>query len=565
MLKKFGTKGDGIADDTLKIQEAIDYCANNRLILVFPFGTYNVSTLTLKTGIVGLQSYGAVIKANAKSGEGVIASTLSSKVSDYFVDGFSIDCNGLGRRGFFGNGNRIRITNNNIYGLNNSTNSEQGIRFFKSSSYNTVKDNTITLGMDVPFGTFPSLAGIHFSGTPSSLYAGLDIGDNIIQGTDLCTHNLISGNVVEGGTHGIHLIASNNNIISDNLMKNQTHRNIILSPLASYNKVDNNQCSEFGSAGIHIAYGSSNNMISGNNLYSSGALMIASSGGEGAIQSYVHSKNNTIIGNNIYAKTTKYGIYSAIHCNGLVVKGNVVEGGLRASIAIESDWNSTLLPEELYGRPNYEPPINPSWISWDNGKNFENITIKDNTIQSLTTGYANCGIYIAQSQNAIMSCLVVEGNVINSLDNSGKDFYVYVKDPAKFTNNNVRFNTITPMEILHVTFTNPDIKLISYDGNNWQNRILTIATPTNVLDISKTNYIILNASMTIDTIKGILVDTLSSTPRIIILKLSIGVVLKHNNSNMRLRGDADITATSGNHIVTLIAISGVLFETSRNF
>jgi len=50
-VKDFGAAGDGIADDRLPIQKAIDDAvANDRGGILFPSGTYRVSRVTVPGG-----------------------------------------------------------------------------------------------------------------------------------------------------------------------------------------------------------------------------------------------------------------------------------------------------------------------------------------------------------------------------------------------------------------------------------------------------------------------------------------------------------------------------------
>lgn len=561
-VKDFGVKGDG-TDETTKIQEASDYCAANKKILAFPAGIYGVSTILPKEGIIGYWSLGATLKAIvARSGEGMIASNLTTQVNNYFIKGFTFDCNGLSRRAVFAYGSKIKVVDNVIFGLDNPTNSEQAIRFYWDSSNNLIENNHITLGIDQPFGTFPSLIGINITGKYTSVYAGLDTGTDVPSPTNVSMYNTVRNNTIIGGTHGVSLMAAEHNKVYGNTLERQTHRNIILSPQASHNKIFNNDCINFGSAGVHLAYGSSDNKISDNKMFSDGTFMIGS-GGEGAIQAYVHCKNNQIVDNKIYTRSTRYGIYTAIHCNGTNIQGNEVDGGLLAGVAVESDWQSPIPSIEKYGRPNYISPPNPSWTTWDNGKKMEYITVKGNTIYRNQLGMTNCGIYIGQSQNAQLNNLVIDDNTIHSANTSGDDFYVFVNDDTKFNNNIIKRNDATPLEVLQITFTNKNIKLLSYENNNWQNRLNSISVATNILDISKADNHTFNVACTIDTIEGIMVDSSVITTRKIMLKLYPGVVITHNSAKIRLQGDTNFTATSSNQIMEFVVISGILFEKSR--
>lgn len=50
-VKDFGAKGDSVTDDTLAIQNATDYCFNNKKRLFFPAGKYRItSTISVKLG-----------------------------------------------------------------------------------------------------------------------------------------------------------------------------------------------------------------------------------------------------------------------------------------------------------------------------------------------------------------------------------------------------------------------------------------------------------------------------------------------------------------------------------
>lgn len=52
-IKSFGAKGDGVSDDTLSIQQAIDYCkSNSKSILFFPEGNYAISNKIIAAGFI---------------------------------------------------------------------------------------------------------------------------------------------------------------------------------------------------------------------------------------------------------------------------------------------------------------------------------------------------------------------------------------------------------------------------------------------------------------------------------------------------------------------------------
>ncbi|WP_176581311.1 right-handed parallel beta-helix repeat-containing protein [Bacillus thuringiensis] len=562
IVSEFGAVGDG-TDETAKIQNAIDYCAANNKILLFQGKTYGVSSIRMKQGIVGVQSLGTTLKALSKSGEGVFTGSLSTPVNNYFIDGFTIDCNNEARRGIFCKGSFIRLTNNVIKGLDREGVSEGAIRFHFGSNYNVVEGNHITQGMDLPFGRFPALVGIYFTGNSINIYAGLDTNDDVIEPTEPCEYNTVKNNYVFGGTHGIHFAGAYHNHISENKIEKQTHRSIILSPLASHNVINDNDCINFGSAGVHMAYGSSSNKVSNNKIYSDGAFQIGSAGGEGAIQAYIHCRDNHIIGNKIFTRATRQCIYAAIYCSGTTIIGNDVDVNSRGGISVESDWD---VATSVYGVYLANPPINPNWTSWGNNRTCEDIVIKDNIIKRDRPGVVNCGVYIGQSLTTGFDGLTIDNNTVFSKNNSGHDFYFYVNDSAKFNNTSVKYNSALPLDTLGIKFSNLAIKLTEYRGNNWQDRMVTVSDAlATSLDVSVTGYVTMNAAATISSIDGILTDGNMMGAREFLIKLYPSATLVHNNSSIRLKGNANVVGANTSQIITLRSYAGILYEISRNF
>jgi len=62
-VKDFGAIGDGICDDTLAIQKAIDYCSEIKGRVIFPPGIYLCKPIKLLSNVEIVISYGATIKA----------------------------------------------------------------------------------------------------------------------------------------------------------------------------------------------------------------------------------------------------------------------------------------------------------------------------------------------------------------------------------------------------------------------------------------------------------------------------------------------------------------------
>ncbi|HEX8830638.1 MAG TPA: glycosyl hydrolase family 28-related protein, partial [Longimicrobium sp.] len=66
----FGAVGNGIADDTVAIQAAVNAAAAGRGVVVIPPGTYLVTTITVPAGIT-IEGYGATLRRPANQGKWV--------------------------------------------------------------------------------------------------------------------------------------------------------------------------------------------------------------------------------------------------------------------------------------------------------------------------------------------------------------------------------------------------------------------------------------------------------------------------------------------------------------
>lgn len=447
-VKTFGATGDGVTDDTLSVQACIDSAAINNEVVLFSEGIYSVSQARIKDGCLGYQGINATIKANSNVGEAVL-STEFTTIDDYFVDGLILDANSVSRRGLFARSSRTRITNNTIKGMDNPSVSDQAMRFFYDSSDNIIQGNTIDLGEDAPFATYSALGGIMFSGNTNGNYAGLDTNDEVIPATNKCLRNVITRNTINNGTHGIFLQGAEYNEVYDNDCIGQSHRNIILSPLASYNEITNNRCTDCGESGIHLAYGSSNNLIDNNNIYSDkhygGTIR-----GEGGLQVYVHCDDNTFTNNEVYVKYCRYAFYSAIGTNGLIVQNNTLEGGDEAVVGIESDWVpvADMDPLELYAKDSYGLYPNTSWTSWDSiNRGMHGIDISYNNITQLNDGVAHASVYVGQSLAAEFDILEIDNNTIKSQPTVGHAIYEYVNSAGAYTNVVITNNTLSTFDV----------------------------------------------------------------------------------------------------------------------
>jgi parallel beta-helix repeat protein len=132
-------------------------------------------------------------------------------------------------------------------------------------------------------------------------------------------NNIISRNMVTGGSHGISLSNASENTLSDNSISGCSHRGIIIISTSDSNNITNNHISAVGSTGIHLAYGCDHNQIINN-------VVDTVFGIEGdGIKSYINC-NFSLIKNNRVSHFDKNGIRVAHGANGNVIIGNRIMG-----------------------------------------------------------------------------------------------------------------------------------------------------------------------------------------------------------------------------------------------
>lgn len=199
-----------------------------------------------------------------------------------------------------------------------------------------VRDNAITLLPDE--GTGITVGGVsNLLGSPSALdywKTYFRPADPLFPLTDVD----VIGNQISGGYYGISLGA----VWDFNIQANDSTmniRNISIQGTSLRGTVETNSLSESVSSSIHLAYSSSDCVITGNTISTSRAY------GEGLLQAYVGSKNNLFTGNHVTATSPdgpKWHIYTGVHANGNRFENNTLVGTCsRAYIAVEAAWDST--------------------------------------------------------------------------------------------------------------------------------------------------------------------------------------------------------------------------------
>lgn len=297
-----GATGDGVTDDTAAIESArAALAAKGGGVLQFgPAGKrYLVNSISVSSGI-RYSGEGATIIGTSATPEGIFQAvgwTDGTTISDSTIDGFLIDGGAAARRAvFLTKANYCRVANNRIFNLGVDTAAAQNaIRLHFDTKSCWVEKNHITMGIDSPFGALASSVGIYMvSNTPDLQGGGQNDTLTFASATSLSQRHTITGNVVFNGTHSISLSGATDCVVSDNNVTGPTHRGIILSPIALRNIVANNRIAEFGSTGIHMAWGSCRNVITGN------LLTTTVSGLEGnGVKGYYGCSDNVVVGNYI--------------------------------------------------------------------------------------------------------------------------------------------------------------------------------------------------------------------------------------------------------------------------
>ncbi|MBP1991753.1 NosD domain-containing protein [Paenibacillus eucommiae] len=558
----FGALANGTADDTKAIQRAIDFAILLGKGVVIE-GVFQTSYLRIKNGLVYLSGGNGGGELKAISGVGLAMIELwgpffggqVQAVSGCTISGLRLNGNHLAKRGIFGSAsNQCVITGNSVYNLYDAAPDDLcGIRLHRGCTSNKVIANHIQLPISPAGGPFLQAAGIQVTGESINGYGGFDTGA-FIPPTEVCSHNLVVANHVENGSHGIWLVAAENNTISDNICKGQLHRSIILSPQVSNNVVSGNQCLDFDSSGIHLAYGSNYNIISGNKCRA------LSSAGEGGIQLYVGTVGNVVTGNEIYCGSN-YGIYAAVESTSHKITSNIIVASRnrKAAIAVESDWNSPLPANAIYSRPNYGPPPAPRTV-WGISATGH-MDISDNTIMEPAAGIA--AIYLAQLNDAKLTGVNVRGNVIIGAE-PNHYWYFYEQTAGKSTGNQLIGNSAAGKNVTRQYYSRgrdqigvvannvPGDSLVSYD----------VPSGTTQPSAALADYVSLAAYTAATSVTDF---TGGVEGQEIIVRLSIHATIIHNSAKIRLKGGKNLKGLSADYYINLKRISGIWFEVSRSF
>jgi hypothetical protein len=308
-VKTYGAIANGIADDTLAVQNAINAASSGQSVY-FPAGTYNVGQINV-SGKTNITIYGdgptSIIRTSAVAGLNVASSSYVT-FRDFRVLG---DYSVTTQRGITLNGHHFTFSRVSIY--------DAGF----SGIFGTYSDSTFS-GMDIrhagDFGIQAksgsariTITDSQFHGFASRLYPGHAIYFESVSST-VVTGNWITGvddapNMYE--VSGVKLAGGSDHRVENNVVEDSYA--VVSLPGASNSIVRGNIGRRIELRGFYILVGTSNALLENNRI-------------EGAPQGFAFWSNSgsssvTIRGNTlINVQTPMSGDFSAV--SGLTVTGN---------------------------------------------------------------------------------------------------------------------------------------------------------------------------------------------------------------------------------------------------
>ena len=548
--------------------------------MYLPNGQYRVySAVTIKNGLRAFYGPGKLLAYNSPfGGQGVITLEGTNVIGATPVANFRISISEIDANDkanfciFFGGGNFDIVVSNII--CSGIPKTKAGIQLNHGCYNNIITENKIYLPVDLD--TTHSTAGINVIGLVGYDSQGQLITDAYYfansgvprQPTTPNTNNFIINNYVSNGNHGVQLIAAVRNYVAGNNCTNQSSRSIILCQLCFNNFIEYNVCTFFGSSGIHMCYNSHNNTVSNNFIYSTAIAMVSGtqSYGEGGIQAYIGCTGNTIQ-NNVINCNSNYGIYIAVTASNNIISNNEVYGFVRAGIVIESDWNvvSSLPSGAAFSRPNsVAPPDGPNGEKrqWPFTGSNNNI-ITNNIIGDGYSAVA-AAIYIASIVGLVGTIKYsVDGTIVKdntvATGNINYECYLFAEsltNVSAITMNNNNFKTNNAAKFYFSAGRSHFFELENNSVIN--NGVVTITGTTPNVSVGKI-FVCGNSSATNVTnfLNG-------KEGQEIVVRLNVNTTIVNNSSLIKLKGGVNASGNADNFI-TLLNLSGLWFETNRNF
>ena len=350
---EFGAKANGLHDDTTAVIRAARAAAEKGAWLVFPTGKFLITDqVSLSGRIRGVYGDGGKILLRSDKGRaGFLVRELGladPQRQPFLISGLSIYCEVTFRdqaaalylidtQGVHVTGCQIRHVQvgHGIYvrGMSNGQNSQKAV------AYNVFRDNEIEVqplpGQDC-FGIEIEAERLLPKGDSAPRDTWLR--DFVLPDIPVPAHdNVIEGNWITGAYYGISFMGVRRSLVQGNVLNGQI-RSMSIQHHSHANVIIGNECNNSLSASIHLAYGSSFNVVGGNQIRNTRAR------GEGLLQAYVGALRNDFFLNDVEVSGDahpKYFIYCAVAANENSFWCNRLAGvAARAMVAVESAFNS---------------------------------------------------------------------------------------------------------------------------------------------------------------------------------------------------------------------------------
>jgi parallel beta-helix repeat protein len=362
----YNAVGDGVADDTAAFNAALLAARNTNGTVAVPAGVFSVGQLVVENGVRGLLGLGGILRLQNTVNSGVLlAGRKSGKATDVnncVIQGLRIDANN--------NTNAtVCIWAQNTYDCKFLDNIIVNVAYgwgilCLNYTVATAGGGGNKIQRNKVFGTQQGPSGLQdwfaigcyaepvYSTTPPdpSVAPATDMWRKTFTGPSaqqFNSGNVITDNRVVGGYYGLFLHGMTDSVVANNSLQ-WCARGISLQNNSHRNVVTGNYILENYSSGIHLAFGSSDNLIDGNTVYTTIGV------GEALIQAYVGCQRNTVSNNKLVSNEATtgahQGVYVAVHASDNTIVGNEISGRFKlGAIGVCSAWNAAAAGTYRYG------------------------------------------------------------------------------------------------------------------------------------------------------------------------------------------------------------------------
>lgn len=575
----FGAVGNGIADDTAKVQLAADRAQAINGALVFPNGyIFGISSLIyIRNGVRAVKGEGGSIKCLSNGNvapSGIIlagkAQGEAADVSFCRVEGLNVDRNNQWSVGvYLSNSDNCQVVNNVIInGASGLVNDYAGIYVpsFATSATGThdiliannyVKGNTAT-------SVFGGSDGITVTGTYAITAPYTTITEQwkatfTLPPTVNPAYNIqIENNIVVGGYYGISFVETRYSTIIGNQISSNI-RNISQQMHCISNLIADNLCRDSNSSGINNGFGVEDCTIRGNKIYTTRAQ------GEALLQAYIACNRNLFEGNHTFAGSLnpQYHMYVAINSNNNTFRNNVLRGTCwKAYIGVESAWDTSVgnIAHRVY-------PGTAAEEDYANAASDGNC-VEGNIIEGVSGVPA---IWLAQVNSDAIVCPLTNTRVMNNTiigDGYLQQLELFENNSGSLSDVIMRFNTFdAAAPVTRFTFPRGRLHFLQQDNNTLIN-LMPTSTPFRSFPDGATTpsvaysdyWQFANSSGTNVTMFNDGVDGQE-----IVVRGSTNTTIVYNASYIRLKGSVNATGLTSDNLFRFKQISGIWFEQSRNF